>query len=109
MPRSIVVLVDRADLPPLEPGYGQPLPVKITVQRYWDWGKRSTMCATVIVLIVWKLDRLGRSLAHLIATVATLKKRHVGFRSITEAIDTTTPGGRLVCHLFGALGSSSAI
>jgi DNA invertase Pin-like site-specific DNA recombinase len=56
------------------------------------------------VLVVWKLDRLGRSLAHLIETVASLEQRGVGFRSITEAIDTTTPGGRLVLHLFGALG-----
>ena len=56
------------------------------------------------VLIVWKLDRLGRSLRHLIEIVAMLEKRGVGFRSITEAIDTTTPGGRLVFHLFGALG-----
>jgi DNA invertase Pin-like site-specific DNA recombinase len=56
------------------------------------------------VLIVWKLDRLGRSLPHLIDTVSVLEKRGVGFRSVTEAIDTTTPGGRLVFHLFGALG-----
>jgi len=56
------------------------------------------------VLIVWKLDRLGRSLPHLIETIRTLEKRGVGFHSITEAIDTTTPGGRLVFHLFGALG-----
>ena len=56
------------------------------------------------VLIVWKLDRLGRSLPHLIETVTSLATRGVGFRSITEAIDTTTPGGRLVFHLFGALG-----
>ena len=56
------------------------------------------------VLVVWKLDRLGRSLAHLIEVVTALEQRGVGFRSITEAIDTTTPGGRLVFHLFGALG-----
>jgi DNA invertase Pin-like site-specific DNA recombinase len=56
------------------------------------------------VLIVWKLDRLGRSLPHLIETVMTLENRGIGFRSLTEAIDTTTPGGRLVFHLFGALG-----
>lgn len=56
------------------------------------------------VLVVWKLDRLGRSLPHLIETVTALEKRGVGFRSVTEAIDTTTPGGRLVFHLFGALG-----
>ena len=55
------------------------------------------------VLVTWKLDRLGRSLPHLIETVAALEKRGVGLRSLTEAIDTTTPGGRLVFHLFGAL------
>jgi DNA invertase Pin-like site-specific DNA recombinase len=55
-------------------------------------------------LVVWKLDRLGRSLPHLIETVASLAAKGVGFRSLTEAIDTTTPGGRLVFHLFGALG-----
>jgi DNA invertase Pin-like site-specific DNA recombinase len=56
------------------------------------------------VLVVWKLDRLGRSLAHLIETVSALEARGVGFRSLTEAIDTTTPGGRLIFHVFGALG-----
>lgn len=55
------------------------------------------------VLIVWKLDRLGRSLPHLIETVTALAARGIGFRSLTEAIDTTTSGGRLVFHLFGAL------
>jgi DNA invertase Pin-like site-specific DNA recombinase len=56
------------------------------------------------VLVVWKLDRLGRSLPHLIETVNALETRGVGFRSLTEAIDTTTPGGRLIFHIFGALG-----
>ena len=55
------------------------------------------------VLVVWKLDRLGRSLPHLIETVTQLAKRGIGFRSLTEAIDTTTPTGRLVFHIFGAL------
>ena len=56
------------------------------------------------VLAVWKLDRLGRSLPHLIATVKALDAQGTGFRSLTEAIDTTTPGGRLIFHIFGALG-----
>src|SRR5450756_1281182 len=54
-------------------------------------------------LVVWRLDRLGRSLRHLIEVVTALDERGVGFRSLREAIDTTTPGGRLVFHLFGAL------
>ena len=56
------------------------------------------------VLIVWKLDRLGRSLPHLIETVTRLEQRGVGLRSLTEQIDTTTPAGRLIFHVFGALG-----
>ena len=56
------------------------------------------------VLVVWKLDRLGRSMTHLVETVAALEARGVGLRSLTEAIDTTTPGGRLIFHLFAALG-----
>jgi DNA invertase Pin-like site-specific DNA recombinase len=56
------------------------------------------------ILTVWKLDRLGRSLPHLIETVNALEARGVSFRSLTEAIDTTTPGGRLIFHIFGALG-----
>ena len=56
------------------------------------------------VLIVWRLDRLGRSLPHLIEIVGEMEARGVGFRSLTESIDTTTPGGRLIFHVFGALG-----
>lgn len=55
------------------------------------------------VLAVWRLDRLGRSLPHLIDTIGELDARGVGFRSLTEAIDTTTSGGRLIFHVFGAL------
>lgn len=55
-------------------------------------------------LAVWRLDRLGRSLPHLIETVSVLETRGIGFRSLTESIDTTTPGGRLIFHVFGALG-----
>jgi len=54
-------------------------------------------------LCVWRLDRLGRSLPHLIDTVRGLEERGVGFRSVQESIDTTTPGGRLVFHIFGSL------
>ncbi|BDA87232.1 invertase (plasmid) [Aureimonas sp. SA4125] len=54
-------------------------------------------------LIVWKLDRLGRSMAHLIDTVRRLEIKGIGFRSLTEGVDTTTPGGTLVFHIFGAL------
>jgi len=55
------------------------------------------------VLTVWKLDRLGRSLAHLIGLVDELGKRGVQFRSLTEALDTTTPAGRLLFHIVGAV------
>jgi DNA invertase Pin-like site-specific DNA recombinase len=55
------------------------------------------------MLVTWKLDRLGRSLPHLIETVTELERRGVGFRSLTEAIDTTTAAGKLYFHIFGAL------
>src|SRR5438067_11238835 len=54
-------------------------------------------------LIVWRLDRLGRSLKHLIETITQLNNRKIGFKSITESIDTTTSGGKLIFHIFGAL------
>lgn len=54
-------------------------------------------------LVVWKLDRLGRSLPHLLTTVTGLKERGIAFRSLTEQMDTTTPQGELLFHVFGAL------
>ncbi len=54
-------------------------------------------------LVVWKLDRLARSLKQLIETVEMLSEREIGFRSLTENIDTTSSGGRLIFHVFGAL------
>jgi DNA invertase Pin-like site-specific DNA recombinase len=54
-------------------------------------------------LVVWRLDRLGRSLPHLIATMTDLEERGIGFKSLTENIDTTTSGGKLIFHIFGAL------
>ena len=54
-------------------------------------------------LVVWRLDRLGRSLKHLIELVENLEEKKVGFKSLQESIDTTTSGGKLVFHIFGAL------
>jgi DNA invertase Pin-like site-specific DNA recombinase len=54
-------------------------------------------------LVVWRLDRLGRSLKHLIETISQLDTRKIGFKSLTENIDTTTSGGKLIFHIFGAL------
>jgi DNA invertase Pin-like site-specific DNA recombinase len=55
------------------------------------------------VIVVMKLDRLGRSLKHLIDVMGDLEKRGVGLKSVSEGIDTTTSGGRLVFHIFGAI------
>ena len=55
------------------------------------------------LLIVWKLDRLGRSLQHLIELVTDLESRQIGFQSLTENIDTTSPAGKLIFHIFGSL------
>ena len=54
-------------------------------------------------IVVWKLDRLARSLKQLIETVELLASREIGLRSLTESIDTTTAGGKLVFHIFGSL------
>ena len=59
-------------------------------------------------VVVWRLDRLGRSLRHLIDVVADLERCGVGFVSLTESLDTTTPGGRLLFHVFGALAEFEA-
>ena len=56
------------------------------------------------VVVVWRLDRLGRSLKNLIALVEELAEKGVGFRSLIESIDTTTTGGKLIFHIFAALG-----
>lgn len=56
-----------------------------------------------MTLVVWRLDRLGRSLRHLIDTVTSLAEQGIGFKSLQESIDTTTSGGKLVFHIFGAL------
>ena len=54
-------------------------------------------------LVVWKLDRLGRSLKHLVEIIHALEQRGVAFRSLTESIDTASAGGKLIFHIFGAL------
>ncbi|EMC2548531.1 TPA: recombinase family protein, partial [Escherichia coli] len=54
-------------------------------------------------LVVWKLDRLGRSMRHLVVLVEELRERGVNFRSLTDAIDTSTPMGRFFFHVMGAL------
>ena len=54
-------------------------------------------------LVVWRLDRLGRSLRHLIELVTELQEKGIGFRSLTESMDTTTCSGKLIFHIFGAL------
>jgi DNA invertase Pin-like site-specific DNA recombinase len=60
-------------------------------------------CGKGDVLVVWRLDRLGRSLGHLIEMLSELAGRGVQFRSLTEHIDTTTPTGNLTFHVIGAL------
>ena len=56
------------------------------------------------IVIVWKLDRLSRSLIDVLNLMEMINRAKAGFRSLTEAIDTTTSGGRLIFHVFGALG-----
>ena len=67
------------------------------------WRERLERIGKGDTLVVWKLDRLARSLKDLVEIVHDLNQRSVGFRSLTEVIDTTSSGGRLVFHIFGAL------
>ena len=60
-------------------------------------------CRAGDTLVVWRLDRLGRSLTNLIELMTTLDEKEIGFKSLSEQIDTTTSGGKLVFHIFGAL------
>ena len=60
-------------------------------------------CRSGDVLVVWKMDRLGRSLKHLIETIVDLQSKGIGFRSLTQNLDTTTAGGMLIFHVFGAV------
>jgi DNA invertase Pin-like site-specific DNA recombinase len=55
------------------------------------------------VMVVWRLDRLGRSLRNLIELIGALEERKVGFRSLQESMDTSSSGGKLIFHVFGAL------
>ena len=68
------------------------------------WAQAATALREGDTLVVWRLDRLGRSLKHLIDTINELHERGIGFKSLNENIDTTTAGGQLVFHIFGAPG-----
>lgn len=68
-----------------------------------EWVRARDKLRAGDTLVVWRLDRLGRSLKDLIHTVEELGNEDIGFRSLQESLDTTTPGGKLVFHLFGAL------
>jgi DNA invertase Pin-like site-specific DNA recombinase len=74
-----------------------------------SWASSSTRSDPATPLVVWRLDRLGRSIRHLIDQLHALAERGVGFRSLQETIDTTSPGERLVFHVFAALAEFSVI
>jgi DNA invertase Pin-like site-specific DNA recombinase len=74
-----------------------PAPTDLSSSRSW------TNCGPATPWSSAKLDRLGRSLRHLVDTITGLAERGIGLRSLQEAIDTTTPGGKLVFHVFAAL------
>jgi DNA invertase Pin-like site-specific DNA recombinase len=68
-----------------------------------EYGKMLEFARPGDTIVVWRLDRLGRSLRNLIDTVMDLQRRQINFLSLTESIDTSTPGGKFTFHLFGAL------
>ena len=74
-----------------------------TMQRRPGLSEAIALAEPGDVLVVWRLDRLGRSLSHLIETIGALGDKGCGFLSLTENIDTTTAGGRLLFHMMGAL------
>ena len=76
---------------------------KWTVQERVGLTEARTFMRPGDTLVVWKLDRLGRSLQHLLEPLALLRERGIGFKSLTEQIDTTSSGGKLIFHVFGAL------
>lgn len=80
-------------------GAGSPLPVRAELVSYARRGD---------IIVVWKLDRLGRSLRDLVEVVAGLGERRIGLRSLRESIDTTSPAGRLTFHVFAALSQFEA-
>lgn len=68
-----------------------------------EWESCSRMLRAGDTLVVWRLDRLGRSLKDLVGIIQDLEDRKVGFKSLNESIDTTSAGGKLIFHIFGAL------
>lgn len=86
-----------------------------TVKIYWQaWrAPELSQCLRSLrkddVLVVWKLNRVARSLKDLVENVLNLNEREIGFKSVTEAIDTTRAVGRLVFHVFGALAEHELI
>ncbi|WP_349814059.1 recombinase family protein, partial [Escherichia coli] len=75
----------------------------VHVQLHQQKGMISLSPPTICNSAVWKLDRLGRSMRHLVILVEELRERGVNFRSLTDAIDTSTPMGRFFFHVMGAL------
>lgn len=87
-------------------GCGQVFVEKVTgsglkARPEWEACKRTLRKEDT--LVVWRLDRLGRSLKDLVEIIQELEDQQVGFRSLTESIDTTNAGGKLIFHVFGAL------